>query len=356
VARIAVAGAATLVALGIVEALVRTWLPQPTYAIVLAPWGFEHMPGMRFLHATESGERVATVRYNAEGFRAGREYAIDAPPGTLRVAILGDSFGEGAEVEESDVHASRLERTAAAELARGSSRYRDVEVINAGVYAHDVCQQLRLFERRVLKYRPDVVFLVYTGRLEDNRRFCRLDAERLAYVDLGYTRTDYLARYVASYVKAKSHLVTLALGLARQRAGLGLPAPRGLERLEHRPLQPDSPRGSDRSAIDTYLRPRAGLRPAGEDDRLLAAIVDRLHERVTGYGGTLYVAFSHDPPERSPLAGHLAERRVASLDLHAYMADHRQGPIGLPVDRHWNEHGHALVARAFFEVLRRRHL
>ena len=64
-------------------------------------------------------------------------------------------------------------------LAATNSRYRRAEVIKAGIYAYENCQELRLFESRVQKYRPDVVFVIYTNELRDNETFCRLEGDTL---------------------------------------------------------------------------------------------------------------------------------------------------------------------------------
>jgi hypothetical protein len=173
-ARLAVLGGSLAARLLVLEVILRLWIPQPTYAVRYAPWGFEHIPNITFRHTPESRETVSTLRYNRDGFRSAVDFAIPTPSETLRVAVLGDSYGEGAEVEEQGVHAAILERLLNDFLRNRSGPYRRAEVINAGVYAYDTCQELRIFEERVARYRPAVVFLIYVAELEANRRFCRL--------------------------------------------------------------------------------------------------------------------------------------------------------------------------------------
>ena len=155
--------ASLLLSLLLAEAIFQRYFPQPTYAVKLCPWGFEHIPNISFKHATESKESLSHIQYNSQGFRGTAEYAISKPEGILRVAILGDSYGEGAEVDYEYLHGTVLEEMLNTYLDKSDARYRRAEVIKAGVYAYDSCQELRLFETRVLEFRPDVVFLIYTG-------------------------------------------------------------------------------------------------------------------------------------------------------------------------------------------------
>ena len=49
--------------------------------------------------------------------RTSVQYAVRKPPDTLRVAILGASYGEGAEVDHPSLHGAILERLLNDELA-----------------------------------------------------------------------------------------------------------------------------------------------------------------------------------------------------------------------------------------------
>jgi hypothetical protein len=96
--------ASLLLSLLLTEAIFYRYFPQPTYAVKLCPWGFEHIPNISFKHTTQSKETLSYIQYNSRGFRGTDEYAVSKPQGTLRVAILGDSYGEGAEVDYDYLH------------------------------------------------------------------------------------------------------------------------------------------------------------------------------------------------------------------------------------------------------------
>ena len=89
---------------------------------------------------------------NAAGFR-GPEFQTEKPPGTLRIAFLGDSFTFGEGVRFKDTYA---ERTAALLAERCDS---PVESLNFAVGGYNTTLERQLFERRVLGYAPDVVVL-----------------------------------------------------------------------------------------------------------------------------------------------------------------------------------------------------
>jgi hypothetical protein len=100
------------------ELIFRTAFPQPLYAVTYAPWGFWHIPGTCLDHAPEPwhegeifvGHEFRTrVCYNSLGLRE-RELPLAKPPGTLRVVVLGDSYGEGMEVAFDQTVGQVLER------------------------------------------------------------------------------------------------------------------------------------------------------------------------------------------------------------------------------------------------------
>ena len=58
----------------IAEAVFYFLFPQPVYAIRYSPWGWEHVPQIRYKFVTESKETVSTIEYNSDGFRGSQEY------------------------------------------------------------------------------------------------------------------------------------------------------------------------------------------------------------------------------------------------------------------------------------------
>lgn len=114
----------TALTLGVAEAVFRTFLPQPLYAIQFTTWGWWHRPNTCIVHGAEPSyegrllrgtEFVTTVCYNSLGLR-GPERPLEKPSGVRRVVVLGDSYAEAMEVEYDQTAAAVLERLLNARL------------------------------------------------------------------------------------------------------------------------------------------------------------------------------------------------------------------------------------------------
>lgn len=113
----------------------------------------------------QSEEGRAWVEINDQGMRD-RERARTKPPGTVRIAVLGDSFMEAIQVDLEQSFCARLE----AELAaRGRPR---VEVLNFGCSGHGTGQALLALRKKVWEFEPDLVLLSFltANDLSDNVR------------------------------------------------------------------------------------------------------------------------------------------------------------------------------------------
>jgi len=117
----------------------------------------ENIPGgwMRTIYFDRARNVVKTVEahVNAQGFR-GPEVALEKPPGTFRIACLGDSqtFGHGVGDDESwpaNLAACLHERLPG----------RSLEVLNCGVGGFETEEELALYEKRVRAFHPDLVLL-----------------------------------------------------------------------------------------------------------------------------------------------------------------------------------------------------
>ncbi len=91
---------------------------------------------------------------NNEGFR-GRQIPVKRTPGVMRIISVGDSTTFGIGVEAYETYSHILEQS----LNRRGLR---AEIFNAGIPGTNLWQQLLLFERELLKYKPDLVIL-YSG-------------------------------------------------------------------------------------------------------------------------------------------------------------------------------------------------
>jgi lysophospholipase L1-like esterase len=98
----------------------------------------------------EDNEVHASI--NSKGFR-GPERAFEAPPGTARIAFLGDSFTLGIGVRDEHTLPASFERAL-------RTRHPDAEVLNFGVSGSSTGDQIEMLEKYVLSFHPDAVVLV----------------------------------------------------------------------------------------------------------------------------------------------------------------------------------------------------
>lgn len=124
--------------------------------------GVGHIPGAR---SQRESEGRPWIEINSDGWR-GPEVSLAKPEGTLRIALLGDSYIEAFEVPFQETAGEVVERRLAA--LRGTP----VEVLNFGHGGYGTTQELLTLQHEVWKYSPDLVLLaVTTGNdISDNYR------------------------------------------------------------------------------------------------------------------------------------------------------------------------------------------
>jgi len=167
----------------------RPYYPDPYCGTILAP-GFKG-------YWLKEGRSYIEV--NSAGFRD-REHAVEKPPRTVRIAVLGDSFVEAPHVAFEDSLTARLE----SELQRRAPfpGY-DVEVLNFGMSGHGTGQELLTLRHHVWRFEPDLVVLAFFpgNDMADNvpelatykvKPFFKLEEERLVLDDSFRRHPDYL--------------------------------------------------------------------------------------------------------------------------------------------------------------------
>jgi hypothetical protein len=97
--------------------------------------------------------RRDAVRINSAGFR-GREYWREPAPGSIRIAILGDSESAGMLLPEQDTFPASLER------ALNQDRPWRYEVMDFSVPGYNIDQKIQTLQR-ALDFHPAVVILYY---------------------------------------------------------------------------------------------------------------------------------------------------------------------------------------------------
>ncbi len=157
---------ALIVGLFIAEVALR--LAGYTYPVFYTP---DHARG----YALEPGatgwyrkEGAAYIEINSAGLRD-REHAQVKPGGTVRIAILGDSYAEALQVPLADAFWIVLEQRL---QTCATFTGRRVEVINFGVSGYGTAQELLTLREQVWQYAPDIVLLAVTTNndITDNLR------------------------------------------------------------------------------------------------------------------------------------------------------------------------------------------
>jgi lysophospholipase L1-like esterase len=149
--------AALLVALGIVEGLLRVLPPRAGELRGLheprpdKPWLYGARPNAQ---ARLAGALDVRYAINADGFR-GPRVARPKPPGTFRIVVLGDSVAFGYGVAEPDAFPRVLERALAPRATR------PIEVANLSVSGYNPYTEAALFADVGASYEPDLVLVQF---------------------------------------------------------------------------------------------------------------------------------------------------------------------------------------------------
>ncbi|MHC4091908.1 MAG: SGNH/GDSL hydrolase family protein, partial [Planctomycetota bacterium] len=135
------------------------WWPLPPYSLVFHEDQLEYLSKEEwsyFQFDPELGWSLrpggvgddGLYRINSAGIRADREYALQPPPGVIRIAAFGDSFVHGDTVDNTETAMSLLQNSRA-----------DLEVLNFGVPAYGTDQAYLRYLRDGAPYHPDVVLI-----------------------------------------------------------------------------------------------------------------------------------------------------------------------------------------------------
>ena len=152
-----------------------------------AVWAHErnpiHMVDRELFWKLVPGHSSGQVVINQEGFRS-EELTRPKPDGTLRIVVLGDSVTFGFNVAEKETYAYKLAQYLSdRSFQRPRWRYRNTEVINAGVPGYSSWQGRKLYEIVVRGYEPDLVIAMFgyndhhSALESDREKYQRRDVE-----------------------------------------------------------------------------------------------------------------------------------------------------------------------------------
>jgi hypothetical protein len=170
VIRMCVISTGTFIGLLICEAIVRSFVPQA----VAVPWQDQingitvSRPNVQGRHAIPHTFDV-TVSINPQRFRGRTHTRVNSETGTIRIAVLGDSFTFGWGANDDETYPAQLERILLYHLNERASGT-TVEVINAGNGGNGTGEQVLLFETWVKQFHPKLIVLTVNSTDVDDDR------------------------------------------------------------------------------------------------------------------------------------------------------------------------------------------
>lgn len=360
-----IVGGAVLLALLMLEFVVfRFVLPAPDLPRVTFENGVvRYVPNQRGVYRVRNEIKVAW-QVNANGWTSSiREYKEAKPPGTRRIAVIGDSYIEGLMVEPKENVAERLQESLADPA---------IEVYRFGIGGAPMSQYLHMLRREVCRFRPDLVIVnLVHDDFSDSYRFKQgVYASSFLKLDIENGR---VVREIAPRQYVKPWYSAIRDGSATwrylaYRQQLRFQLLRDL--LLNRGAAPPAGLGADKVAVAETSSPKTT--PDHADDLVATQyVLTQLREEAARCGADLVLVVDGD--RNSIYAGRT--ERSSSLELNAivhavadqlgiplvdlhevFLADylkHRE-MLSFQTDYHWNKRGHAVAAQAIKKIVMER--
>jgi hypothetical protein len=144
------------------EIFFRIFNPQPIMPryVTGTEWGVRgNIPNARYWHRTPEAD--VQYRINGEGMRADRDYPLEKPSGTCRIALFGDSYFMGYELDLEDTFAYQLEK-------RLKEAGIHAEVLNFSVSGFGTAEMIKAYEGFGRRFDPDIVIFEWDEISPDN--------------------------------------------------------------------------------------------------------------------------------------------------------------------------------------------
>ncbi|MDX1964661.1 MAG: SGNH/GDSL hydrolase family protein [Pirellulales bacterium] len=192
-------GASCLVAVLLAEIMLRlVGYSSPVFLQPHEIYGTSLRPNLQGWFRLEG---KAWNEFNSQGYHD-VERIREKPPGTIRIAVLGDSYTAAQQVTRDKSFVSLLEKHL---NAAGALAGKKVEVLNFGCNGYGTAQELLVFRHEARHYSPDYVILAFlTGNdISDNSRalydiprpFFILNPDQSLRLDNSFLQSaDYQAR------------------------------------------------------------------------------------------------------------------------------------------------------------------
>lgn len=149
---------ALFLALGSMEVVTRWFFSVP----IMPRFVVDSGAGIKFNQANIETEHYYPNQYrisittNDIGLRGSQNYNLQKAPGTVRFALLGDSFLFGYGVNDGQVVSNKLQ-----DILTSRDPNRKVEVLNFGVSGFGTAEELIAYKTFVRPYSPDFVGIFY---------------------------------------------------------------------------------------------------------------------------------------------------------------------------------------------------
>jgi lysophospholipase L1-like esterase len=144
----------------------------PVFVQPDAALGWSFRPG---ISGWSSHEATAYIAINRFGFR-GRDWSERPPRDAYRVAVIGDSFIDGSNLNEERIITTQIERN----LEACPARTKRTEILNFGISGYGTAQEYLLLQDRVEPFRPDMILLAfYVGNdVANNSRTLSIESQK----------------------------------------------------------------------------------------------------------------------------------------------------------------------------------
>lgn len=335
--------------------------------------GWRQVPGLDWVWTGMSwyaDDYSVPVKTNAWGFRD-RERTLEKPDGVVRVALLGDSNIEAVQVPLEQTAGQLLEQRLNASAADGAGRGVRYEVLNFGISAHGLGQELLVWETYARRFKPDHVFILAAPYMMqrtvtpfETGAFPSTEGQPLWIRPTFHLAEGVLVREPARdferFVASQEQVIRTDFGgrrMHRRPPVLGFFAGSLLEQLtaaaralSSRMMRVLSPPAHaafgvvpqyDQATIDVNLR-----------------VIEELADEVHAAGAQLAVldaphTFLDADPFQKMLARFCAERQLDYVPLSAYIkrADPTLWSLRWRHDGHFNPKGNVVLADAMYDSM-----
>ncbi len=333
----------------------------PAFYIIDAHRGYGLRPNARGMYTREGR---AIVDINSAGFR-GSLPSLSPADAVFRIAVLGDSFTEGLQVNENDTWAKVLQKQLNSFKFCALLDGRKAEVLNFGVGGYGTGQSLLTWRYLASKFRPDLVILaVYPGNdFSDNEPGLRDDRPVFRLSPVGKLEQDNSFRLSSGYRFRSSIVGRFVDGLINRSRLLQL-LNESKNRFAAYRRQPNASRLSS-----PLLVPASPPEASPAAWNLTEALIKKLNQEVHVTGSRFLVFSTSSPDQVWPIASErspepfLQEQRLSKLLASAQIPYLSLGPLLQQVvdqtsgtfflhgfadnigQGHWNSDGHVVAAR-----------